>query len=165
VLRAAQRPGDRHASLPLNEIAADVLRAVCQQAAAAGIPAELALSLALQRVLVESDLRGSLGDRADATIAALDREAASAHVEGAVSDEYAAYVRALSTAAPYRTLAGTAPMPVRVLERLDAGELPRLIDAGRVPSALAWERAAAISGRTMAEWAAFAALNELASAN
>jgi hypothetical protein len=123
-----------------------------------GLPFQTAVTVMLERQLIAEVLasRGLARLLPD-----LDRTARAATVECELSDGLAAYLRALSSRS--RDLERTPPhivaIPMRLGERLGEGDAivarlePRLLE-----SALAWERAAALRGLTMTEWAALAAL-------
>jgi hypothetical protein len=121
------------------------------------VPAELAVSLVVQRALVECDLAAVLGEDRGLVASRLDREANATRVRRAVSPAYAAYVRELTATSAAGKLGMTIPLPVRVIERIGGAPLCADVASVDVRSAVAWERAAAIAGQTMAEWAALTA--------
>lgn len=124
-----------------------------------GVPFQTAVSVVLERQL----LGEVLGRNGIATVVAiLDAQAQVATVECELSDGLAAYVRVLSPRS--RDFERASPrivaLPMRLSERLDGSDsiVPRL-DSRLLDSALAWERAAALRGLTMTEWAGLAALS------
>lgn len=179
VSRVAVRAGDRHE--PWTLPAGDALHALADAAAAAGVEFELAVRLCVERALVREDLRA-----AGADLARLDALAAAADVAAPVNAADCAYLRRLTRRdpAPQRRELGDAVivgLPARLSARLLtalpalAGEAPGgaaaealddlLADANAdVESALAWEIAAVLDGRTISEWAPLAALRALAAA-
>ncbi|HST40086.1 MAG TPA: hypothetical protein VLK58_11280 [Conexibacter sp.] len=179
VSRAAIRAGDRHE--PWTLPAGDALHALADAAATAGVEFELAVRLCVERALVREDLRA-----AGADVARLDALAAAAVVAAPVDAADCAYLRRLTRRepAPQRRTLGDAVivgLPARLSARLLAalpaltGEEPDgaaaaalddlLADANAdVASALAWEIAAVLDGRTISEWAPLAAMRALAAA-
>jgi hypothetical protein len=109
-----------------------------------GVPFQTAVSVVLERQL----LGEALARNGMATVVAdLDAQAQVSTVECELSDGLAAYVRVLSPRSrDFERLGGSDS----IVARLDS----RLLD-----SALAWERAAALRGLTMTEWAGLAALS------
>jgi hypothetical protein len=164
VVRAAQRPGDRHEAWLVEQLPEGALGRIRNEATAAQVSLELAVSLVLQRGLVESDLVAAVGAPTSVKmIDAIDRAADAAEVRRAVSPSYAAYVRSLAATPRPSARLLSVPVPIRVIERL--GERPdtTYVTDVKVTGALAWERAAALAGQTLAEWAALRAATWLTS--
>ncbi|SRR6266487_317691 len=124
-----------------------------------GLPFQTAVSVILERQLVGE----FLASNGMATmVAELDVQAQVASVECELSDGLAAYVRVLSGRA--RDLERTPPrivaLPMRLSERLGGCDsIVARLDSRLLDSAFAWERAAALRGLTMTEWAGLAALS------
>jgi hypothetical protein len=114
----------------------------------------LAAVVVVERMLIEEDLRLA-GHGPALTI--LDGAASATRVMVELSEPTSAYLRALEggSAAASR-VRDSVRLPMRLTERVGARTLERLLDARMLRSALAWERAAVLSGRTMSEWAALA---------
>lgn len=144
------RPADRCEPWPVED--EPQLRALAA-AAAGGISLELAAVLLVERALLASELAAhgvdELADR-------LDAEAARATVAVELSEPLSAYLFALSGRG--RGAAGSLPrvlaLPMRLTERILSRQGRPQLDAALLSSALAWERAAVLEGRTMSEWAA-----------
>jgi len=123
------------------------------------LPFQTAAGVALERHLIGEALsRIGLARLVDD----LDAKAQVATVECELSDGLAAYVRVLSSRG--RDLERTPPrivaLPMRLSERLGAGDsIAEGFEPQLLNSALAWERAAALRGLTMTEWAGLAALS------
>ena len=115
------------------------------------------MSLVIQRLITTRDLQEVFTNDAPRLVAELDNQAAAARVERAVSPAYAAYVRALGTNDATGALNTSIPLPVRVIERIGDVRLAISVAAIDVSAAVNWECAAALSGRTMPEWAVFTA--------
>jgi hypothetical protein len=162
-LRAPRRPGERHE--PVRIATEPAVLQLARTAAGLGVELDLAVTVVLERDLAERRLQRALGPASGAIVAALDRRAGSAKVEGAVSDASAAYVRALldRRPRPAPALGGEAllvALPMRlagVVEPGDPAEAARRVD---LAGAVRWELAAAIAGLTIGEWAAWGALLE-----
>ncbi len=158
LVRVAQRPGDRHDAWPVNALSELLLQEICAQAARLRVSAELAVSLVVQRLVAVDDLHAVFGVDTPRLMAALDQAAADATVQRAVSPAYASYVRELTVSAFWRSTAkATVPLPGRVIELLGGSTPTADRTAVDVAAAVAWERAAALMGQTMAEWAALSA--------
>lgn len=163
VSRAAVRAGDRHE--PWTLAVGDALRALAEAAAAAGVEFELAVRLCVETALVRDDLRPAGID-----LAQLDALAAAAVVATRVDAAGCAYLRRLTrreqASARPRALgdAVIVGLPARLSARLLAADLDDLLANADVESALAWEIAAVLDGRTISEWAPLAALRALAAA-
>jgi len=95
-----------------------------------------------------------------AMTARLDVLAASAEVVIGLSEAQSAYLRVLSRGSAQQTgaLPRLLPVPMRLIERIGQEGLVRRVDPALLETALLWERAAVLSGRTMSEWAALALL-------
>lgn len=157
LVRAAQRPGDRHDAWSLERLATAALDQIRSGAVASRVPIELAVSLVVQRALVENDLAVALGDDRARIARRLDLEADTAQVLRPVSPAYAAYVRELTGGSSIGTLGSSVPLPLRIIERIGDAPLRADVASVDVRGAVAWERAAALAGQTMAEWAALTA--------
>ncbi|MDW5597224.1 hypothetical protein VSS74_22950 [Conexibacter stalactiti] len=159
VSRAAVRAGDRHEpwTLPVG----GALAAVADAAATAGVEFELAVRLCAEAALVRDDLRA-----VGAGVGALDALAGAAVVATRVDASDCAYLRRLTRrgAQERRTLgdAVIVGLPARLSARLLAVDVDDLLANADVESALAWEIAAVLDGRTISEWAPLAALRALA---
>jgi hypothetical protein len=96
----------------------------------------------------------------------LDEAARAAKVEVALAEPQRAYLRALypsrNSAAP-NTMPAPVVLPMRLTDRVASATLEACLRAELLDSALAWERAAVAAGLTMSEWAAWAALDAVAS--
>lgn len=150
------RPADRCERWAIEE--APGLRALAGAAARDGVSFGLAAVLVVERRLLAVELAmhgldAELGRR-------LDVEASRAKVKVELSDSLSAYLAALSGHG--RDSAGSTPrsvaLPMRLTERILARQTRPEFDAALLPSALMWERAAVLEGRTMSEWAALKAL-------
>jgi hypothetical protein len=150
----AARPSDRCEPW-LVEVTQE-LRALAQAAAALGISPTLAAVLVVERWLVASDLEGQ---DLESLVPELDAEAAKARVTIELSEPLSAYLVALAGGVDRAAvLPPVLALPMRLTERIVArGRVPEL-DPALLKSALLWERAAVLSGRTMGEWAALTVL-------
>ena len=145
------RPADRCEPWPIND--ASSLRALAVAAAKCGVALELAAVLVVERALLTAELAPhGLGDLADR----FDAEAACARVTFELSGSLSAYLAALSgrDRSGGAMLPSILALPMRLSERILAREGRPQFDATLLASALAWERAAVLEGRTMSEWAA-----------
>lgn len=121
------------------------------------------MRLALERELALADA-DRLGLSREAARRWLSTAAAAARPRRALPSAQAAYVRALAVARP-RPTRGTDPpldvvLPEWLLTRTGGVVRAAVFDADVIDEMVAWELAAALEVRTMAEWA----LNVLASA-
>jgi len=148
------RPADRCEPWPLDQHA--TVASLARAAANLGVAFSLAAALTVERSLLTDDLAEL--DCADIA-ARLDVTAAQATVSIELSEPLSAYLRALSghDAAPAQPLPRSVPLPMRLTERIGPRGPGHLLDGSLLTSALAWERAALLSGRTMSEWAALKA--------
>lgn len=150
------RPADRCEPWPVDD--GMQLRALAAAAATGGISLELAAVVVVERALLAGELAGR---GVDELAGRLDGEAARARVAVELSEPLSAYLGALS-GRRRGGAAGPLPrllvLPMRLTERILARRGPPQLDAVLLPSALAWERAAVLEGRTMSEWAAVKAL-------
>jgi len=149
------RPADR--CEPWTLVSSEGAAALAAAAAEERIDFLLATVLVVERSLVEEDLRyGGLGT----TLPILDRTASKARVRIALSEPMSVYLRTLEGAATAASsMRESVRIPMRLTERVAERTLERLLDARMLRSALAWERAAVLSGRTMSEWALLQALS------
>jgi hypothetical protein len=149
------RPADRCEPWPITERAQ--VHALAIAAARYGVSLELAAVLVVERALLAGELaehwRHELDDR-------LDAEALEARVAVELSEPLSAYLAALSghTRVEARSLPRMLALPMRLTERILARQGQPQLDAALLTSALAWERAAVLEGRSMSEWAALKAL-------
>lgn len=133
----------------------ETLQDFVDAAAAAGLRAEPAIRLGLERGLVLLDL-SRLGPKLDSFHRLLWAAARKARADVELAPTTAAWVRQLSMARPVPTVSVWSGISVRLSDRLlsRGGEVTaRSLRAEAVPEMVAWEIAAALSGRTMGEWA------------
>ncbi len=143
------RPGDRCEPWPLDDRAAAPL---ARTAADLGVAFELAAVVTVERSLLAEDLE-TVG-LSDAT-ATLDVAARAATVTGELSEPATAYLLALDRSMSARPRPrNILVLPMRLTERVGLVAPESRLDAALLPSAIAWERAAVVAGRTMTEWAA-----------
>lgn len=152
----AARPADRCEPWPVED--GPQLRSLAAAADVCGLSLELAAVLVVERAL----LAGELAEYGfDGLPRRLDAMAARAKVTVELAEPLSAYLAALSRRRP-RGAAGSLPrllaVPMRLTERILARPGRPQLDATLLRSALAWERAAVLEGRTMSEWAAVKAL-------
>jgi hypothetical protein len=147
------RPGDRVEPWPVRD---DVLRAIAAAARSCRLPTETAAVLVVERALLADDDL-AVGN-VDASV--LDAAAATARVVLALSEPQSAYLATLrgGRTSNDASLPRLIPIPMRLTERI-SGDVERLVRPELLGSALAWEQAAVLAGRTMAEWALRAALH------
>jgi hypothetical protein len=159
--RGAGRPWDETTAWWLPEGAA--ARRCAQEAAERGLPIDLVAAVLIERGVASIEL-GAVDAR---IVGELDRRAAQSRPTGAVGGPAAAYLRQLSGATP-RARAASALAPVSLPGRVAARITDVEDDAiaamlqGHLDGALAWERAAVLEGRTIAEWSAWHALTLIA---
>lgn len=149
------RPADRCEPWSIEE--GPELRALAA-AASGGVSFGLAAVLVVERRLLAVELATH---GLDAELARrLDADAACAKVTVELSASLSAYLAALS--GQDRDPAGSTPrflaLPMRLTERILALQVRPQFDAALLPSAVIWERAAVLEGRTMSEWAALKVL-------
>ena len=128
-----------------------------------GVPFQLAAIVVVERTLAEADLEacGAAG-----VIRHLDATAQASAVALELSEPQSAYLRALSRPLSERLVGSSresrlrrsVALPMRLTERIGAADIDQLLKSDAIASALAWERAAVLEGRTMSEWAALRAL-------
>ena len=142
----ARRPGELHEAVRLSARAAEHLAAV---ATTAGVSTDIVGTVLLEAYLVVSDA----GVCAPTSLAAA--ACSSVGVRRRLTAAEADYLRVLTmgrrTSAPAPAPA-TISLPVRLVGRIDAADVDAAIDMMDIDTALSWETAALISGRTMAEW-------------
>jgi hypothetical protein len=149
------RPSDRCEPWPTDDD--DRLTSLAGAAAELGVSLDLAVIVVVERSLVADDLV----DRArDEIVERLDAEAAKAFVAIELSEPLSAYLCALTSydRAAARLLPRLIALPMRLTERIGAQGPTARLDAALLKSALSWERAAVLQGRTMSEWATLKAL-------
>lgn len=151
------RPGDRCEPWPAAD--ACLPAALPRAAASARISLALAVIVSVERALIVDDI-AELG--LEWLIDDLDEAASAARVQVELAEPSSAYLRALDGAP------GTAPLPrgdlrlpMRLIDRTARRDPKRLIDPAALGSAVRWERAAVLSGRTMSDWAGGAMLAAL----
>ena len=117
-----------------------------------GVSLELAVVVVVERSLLANDLAAR---RIDGIAARLDAEAAHASVTIELSEPLSAYLSALLShdRGVSRSLPRLITLPMRLTERIGAEGPAARLDATLLQSALHWERAALLEGRTMSEWA------------
>jgi hypothetical protein len=149
------RPGDRVEPWPVCDD--DVLRPLAAAARSRCLPTETSAVLVIERALLDDD---DLLMHAAGTPTALDAAAAAARVIIALSEPQSAYLATLRGACTSRdsSIPRLIPVPMRLTERIGDGGVERLLRTELLDSALAWEQAAVLAGRTMAEWAMRVAL-------
>jgi hypothetical protein len=148
------RPGDRLEGWPATRAVVLRMHAAAERSSVAS---PTAFAIVVERALIERDLeQRGLAQRAGD----LDAIAVRATVKTPISDGLSEYLRVLYD---HRAEVGAppplVPIPMRLTERISAAVLDELLNPDLFPSALRWERAAAVSGLTMTEWAAFALLD------
>ena len=142
------RPADRCEPWPIDDQAAAPLAAA---AADLGVAFELAAVITVERSLLGEELL-SLGFVDPPPL--LDAAARIAAVTRQLSEPVSAYLGALSrSTGPRRHPRGFLVLPMRLTERLLSSDPASRLDPILLPSAVAWERAAVLSGRSMTEWA------------
>lgn len=148
------RPGDRLEGWPATRAAVQRMRAAAERSSVA---TTTAFAIVVERALIQRDLeQRGLAQRAPE----LDAIAARMTVNTPISDGLSEYLRVLyDHRAKESAPPPLVPIPMRLTERISAAVLDELLDPDLFPSALRWERAAAVSGLTMTEWAAFALLD------
>lgn len=156
------RPSDRLEPWPSSP---DALDALARAARERQIPFATAAAVIVERSLLDTELhRRGLSS----LIPALDQRARAAQVTLALTEPQRAYLRAISTsrfgAAVDETPALVA-LPMRLSDRVAVATLDECLRPELLDSALIWEQAAAASGQSMSEWAAFAALEASARPN
>jgi hypothetical protein len=145
-------PGGEQLRLP----ASPRLTRFLETAARVGLDAPLAVRLALERALVLRDAQEFRMD-VERIRRALSRAAAEARAVRPLGARQATYVRGLFRECPRSSVVVGESLSVAISDNL----LTQVRDAvpetalhqGVVGEMLAWERAAALEGRTMMEWA------------
>jgi hypothetical protein len=144
---AARRPGELHEALRLSTSAAEQLAATAN---AARVSTDIAGTVLLEAAIVVNDV--GVGARTPLRAAASSTAGVRRRLTAAETD----YLRALTMrrreSAPVAAPA-TLSLPVRLVGIVADMDVDAAIDAVEIDAALAWETAALISGRTMAEWA------------
>lgn len=142
------RPADRCEAWPLDATSsAPLVRA----AAELGITFDLAAVVTVERSLLRDDIH-ALGF--SSSTALLDSSARTARVARELSEPLSEYLGALDRSSRARRHPrNTLVLPMRLTERLGNVAPASRLDAELLPSAIAWERAAVVAGRTMTEWA------------
>ena len=142
------RPADRCEPWPID---GGLTPPFARAAADLGIAFELAAVVTVERSLLGEELECLGLEDARGT---LDCNARVAAVTGELSEPLSAYLGALDRSLDARAHPRSRlVLPMRLTERIGpAGPASRL-DVALLPSAIAWERAAVLAGRTMTEWA------------
>jgi len=144
------RPSERCEPWPVDDQGR--LRSLAAAAAERGVSLELAAIVVVERSLLADDLaaRGH-----EEMAVRLDAEAARASVTIELSEQLSAYLCALSghNRDGSRSLPRLIALPMRLTERLGTEGGAARLEAPLLESALRWERAAVLEGRTMSEWA------------
>ncbi|HEV3002583.1 MAG TPA: hypothetical protein VGW75_17730 [Solirubrobacteraceae bacterium] len=160
-ISAPRRVGERRE--PVTFSVGPGMRALARAARDARVQLDLAVTVVIERHLAESRLAATLGDAAPAAVASLDARATRERAQMALGDSGAAYLRGLvgtPRGMPEGPLDDEAliAVPMRLLDvvRRDDAEHAALRVA--LDAALRWERAAALHGMTLSEWAAWEAL-------
>lgn len=120
-----------------------------------GLEVEQAVRLAVEHELVLGDA-DELGVTREMARHVLTTAATAARPQRPLSARQAAYVRGLSLVRPRRStelLEASVALPCRLLTRTAGRIRTSAFDAAMIGEMIAWERAAALEGRTMAEWA------------
>lgn len=142
------RPADRCERWPLDDRAAAPLAGA---AADLGIAFELAAVVTVERSLLRDELRALRLGHASPE---LDTAARAAAVTGELSESLSAYLGSLDRSMQTRPHPRSAlVLPMRLTERIGTVAPASRLDVALLPSAIAWERAAVVAGRTMTEWA------------
>ena len=114
--------------------------------------------MVVERSLLDTELR----ERGlSSLIPTLDERARTAQITLALAEPQRAYIRELSTSRNGGFVDETpalVALPMRLSDRVAAATVDACLRPELLDSALAWERAAAASGQSMSEWAAFTAL-------
>lgn len=149
------RPSERCEPWPVDD--QGCLRSLAAAAVELGVSVELASVVVVERSLLADDLSARGFDEISAR---LDAEAARASVTIELSESLSAYLCALSShdRGTSRSLPRLIALPMRLTERIGADGGAARLDAMLLASALSWERAAVLEGRTMSEWATLKAL-------
>jgi hypothetical protein len=137
---------------------------VARAAARQHVSLEIAVALMLERSLTVEELTAL-----DPSLPAiLDVHATAARTNGALSGAASVYLRQLTGGAGQLLpaagpLAGPLMIPVRVATRVQRARDERIVGLleGDLARSVAWERAALLENRTIAEWASWQALRLL----
>jgi hypothetical protein len=121
--------------------------ALGREAARTGVQRDVLASVTLELALISEDLGGLPGDVTAPALRMSDRALSAADAD---------YLRTLTISRRLRPSAGapvfaTVAVPVRLAGRLRYGALAGALDAEQVDTALAWETAAVIEGRSLSE--------------
>lgn len=148
------RPSERCEPWPVED---QHLRSLAAVANELGVSLELAIVVVVERSLLGDDLAARGLDK---IAARLDAEAAHASVTIELSEPLSAYLAALTGRGrgASRSLPRLIALPMRLTERIGADGPAARLDETLLQSALSWERAAVLEGRTMSEWATLKAL-------
>lgn len=137
-----RRPGELHEALRLPT---RTLKGLAECAASAGIAIDVAASLALEAGHLRMRLRQLRGLHPHPGL-----------ISTALPEASARYLRSLTVGRrPYSTpgrMPSSVAIPVRLVPRLGATDVERLIDLAALEQAVAWEVAAVGAGQTMSEW-------------
>jgi hypothetical protein len=133
-------------------------RTLAEKAVASGVEFPIAVSATVERSLARLDL----SDAGLRVVAALDERARGARAQREIAGALSVYLRQIAGGARVERgrVGEPIPLPARVTGRLAVTNAsdPALLLEGELDQALAWERAAVLSGRTISEWALAQAL-------
>jgi hypothetical protein len=144
-----RRPGERREPMLIHTEISTGFRTA---AAEFSIDAELAVTLALERVLTLDDA-STAGVAIDVAQPYLNRRAAEAKVVRELTGPLSAYLQALTGRARFPRLESPVAVPVRLFPRVLSVDVGAALVPDILNEAVAWERAAVLSGRLMSEWA------------
>jgi len=154
------RPSDRRQTISLDRTPA--ITTFAAAAADMGLSIEQASAIVAEHHLVLADAV-TLGLRRDQAQAALCAATDHARATLPLTPASAAYLRELGArsipwAGEIGEMSGRVAFPTRLIERMPPDTVVTILNPDAVAEALAWERAAVLSGRTMSEWAMFVLL-------
>lgn len=145
------RPADR--CEPWSSVDASVTADIARAARSAGVDANLAAVLVVERALIEAEFEVR---NMEIRTARLDTRAEEAQVAMELAPPTADYLRALSAHGRNASkLSTTFKLPMRLTDRILNFGVDRLLRPEVLGSAVLWEKAAVLSGQTMSEWAFF----------
>lgn len=142
---APRRPGETYLR---PDVSLPVRREIAVAAAGAAVPVDVAATLISEAALMLERLSHH---RLTGARGLLDRAASSSRVTRALTSANADYLRALSCRS-WRRQVGEIDLPVRVLSRLGDEVEGRLSQSELLESAIKWETASLLCGRTIGNW-------------
>lgn len=148
---APRRPGETYVR---SEISLPVHREIALAAAEAAVPVDVAATLISEASLVLERLSHH---RLSGARGLLDRAASGSRVTRALSSSNADYLRALSCRS-WRRQVAEIDLPIRILSRLGDEVEYRLRHSELLESAIKWEAASLLCGRTIGNWGSDVAL-------